>query len=236
VQERKLMGPQHSFLFRVIAFFSRLQLGYMLRSKGYPRFLVMIFVFAAGVIALGSITIIAYLTELPLLFPPLGPSAFILFYTPMSISASPRSVILSHTLALAAGLSSLWFFTLILSHANIYDPTVMDWYRVIVIALSMGLICLMMIIVKCVHPPAAASALIAAMGYLQSVEQIMGFIVAVILLVLEGIFFIKILGGLPYPLWRADPQVARNYGELAGIPATGINFWQQLAIKSYQRR
>jgi CBS-domain-containing membrane protein len=230
------MGPQHSFLFRVIAFFSRLQLGYMLRSKGYPRFLVMIFVFAAGVIALGSITIIAYLTELPLLFPPLGPSAFILFYTPMSISASPRSVILSHTLALAAGLSSLWFFTLILSHANIYDPTVMDWYRVIVIALSMGLICLMMIIVKCVHPPAAASALIAAMGYLQSVEQIMGFIVAVILLVLEGIFFIKILGGLPYPLWRADPQVARNYGELAGIPATGINFWQQLAIKSYQRR
>lgn len=236
MQERKLTGPQHSFLFRVIAFFSRLQLGYMLRSKGYPRFLVMIFVFAAGVIALGTITIIAYLTRLPLLFPPLGPSAFILFYTPMSISASPRSVILSHILALTAGLSSLWFFTLILSHANLYDPAVINWYRVIVIALSMGLICLMMIIVKCVHPPAAASALIAAMGYLQNVEQIIGFIVAVIFLVLEGVFFIKILGGLPYPLWRADPQVARNYGELAGIPATGINFWQQLAMRSYQRR
>jgi hypothetical protein len=53
---------------------------------------------------------------------------------------------------------------------------------------------------------------------------------------LEGVFFIKILGGLPYPLWRADPQVAQNYGELAGIPATGINFWQQLVMKSYQRR
>ena len=236
MKESKPMGPQHSSLFRVIAFFSRLQLGYMLRSRGYPRFVVMIFVFAAGATALGTITIIAYLTDLPLLFPPLGPSAFILFYTPMSISASPRSIILAHTLAVAAGISSLGLFNLILSSVNLYDPTVMNWSRVIVIALSTGLICLMMIIIKCVHPPAAASALIAAMGYLQNVEQIAGLIVAVILLVLEGVFFIKILGGLPYPIWRADPQVARNYGELAGIPATGINFWQQLAMKSYQKR
>jgi hypothetical protein len=36
---------------------AQLQLGYMLRSRGYPCFLVMIFVFAAGVIALGTITI-----------------------------------------------------------------------------------------------------------------------------------------------------------------------------------
>ena len=191
MQERNLMGPQHSFLFRMIAFFSRLQFGYMLRSRGYPRFLVMTFVFASGATALGTITIIAYLTELPLLFPPLGPSAFILFYTPMSISASPRSVILSHTLAVAAGLSALWLFKLILSHPNLLDPTVMNWYRVSAIALSMGLICMVMIIVKCVHPPAAASALIAAMGYLQNVEQILGLIVAVILLVAEGVLFLK---------------------------------------------
>lgn len=236
MSERKLMGPQHSFLFRVIAFFSRQQLGYILRSKGYPRFIVMIFVFAAGATALGTITIIAYLTQLPLLFPPLGPSAFILFYTPMSISACPRSVILSHTLALAAGLSSLWFFNSILSHSTLPDPNVMGSHGVFVIALSMGAICLMMIVFKCVHPPAAASALIAAMGYLQNIEQIAGFLLATILLVLEGVFFIKLVGGLPYPLWRADPQVARNYGELAGIPATGISFWQQLAMRSYQRR
>ena len=112
----------------------------------------------------------------------------------------------------------------------------MNGYRVIVIAFSMGLICLTMIILNCVHPPAAASALIAAMGYLQNVEQTLGLIIAVILLVLEGVFFIKILGGLPYPLWRGDPQVAQNYGELAGIPETGINFWQDLAMRSYQRR
>ena len=170
----------------------------------------MVFVFAAGATALGTITIIAYLTQLPLLFPPLGPSAFILFYTPMSISACPRSVILSHTLALAAGLSSLWLFNSIFSHATLPDPNVMGSHGVFVIALSMGAICLMMIVFKCVHPPAAASALIAAMGYLQNIEQIVGFLLATILLVIEGVFFIKIVGGLPYPLWRADPQIARN--------------------------
>ncbi len=154
----------------------------------------------------------------------------------MSISASPRNIILSHTLAIATGLTSLWLFNLVLPSANLWDPTVINWYRVTVIALSMGVIGLIMIIVKCVHPPAAASALIATMGYLQNIEQTSGFIVAVILFVLEGVFFIKILGGLPYPLWRADPKIARNYGEMAGIPAIGNNFWQQLAMKSYQRR
>jgi CBS-domain-containing membrane protein len=93
-----------------------------------------------------------------------------------------------------------------------------------------------MISVRCVHPPAAASALIAAMGYLANPEQILGIIGAVILLVLEAIFFNRIIGGLPYPIWRADPNFARNYGVLAGIPETGTTFWQQLAAKTFQRR
>ena len=47
------------------------------------------------------------LARLPLLFPPLGPSAFILFYTPMSVAASPRNVIMAHFLAVGAGLGAL---------------------------------------------------------------------------------------------------------------------------------
>lgn len=112
----------------------------------------------------------------------------------------------------------------------------MNWYRVMAIALSMGLTGIIMISARCAHPPAAASALIAAMGYLESIEQILGIIGAVILLVLEAIFFNRIIGGLPYPIWRADPHAARSYGELAGIPQTGTTFWQQLAAKTFQRR
>lgn len=229
-------GPQGSLLFRMVAFFSRLQLGYLIRSVRHPRFLVVMFVFVAGAIALGIITLAAYLIALPLLFPPLGPSAFILFHTPMSITASPRNVVLSHTMAVAVGIGSLGFAAMLWPNANLSDPSVMNWYRVAVIALSMGLIGLMMVTVRCVHPPAAASALIAAMGYLANAAQVLGLLAAVVLLVLEAFVFNRMIGGLPYPLWRADPAVSRNYGLLAGIPEVNTNFWQQLTTKIFQHR
>ncbi|MBW2341144.1 MAG: HPP family protein [Deltaproteobacteria bacterium] len=187
MKENQMLGPQNTFVFRVIAFFSKLQLSYLLRSMASPRFVVVLFVFIAGATAMGIITLVAYLTKLPLLFPPLGPSAFILFHTPMSVTASPRNVILSHTLAVAAGLLSFQLVGMICPGSNLIDSSVMNWYRVMAIALSMGLIGILMISVRCVHPPAAASALIAAMGYLANPEQILGIIGAVILLVLEAI-------------------------------------------------
>ena len=57
-----------------------------------------------------------------------------------------------------------------------------------------------------------------------------------VLLVLEAILFNRIIGGLPYPLWRADPKVARNFGAMAGIPDSETTFWRQLAAKTLQRR
>lgn len=220
----------------MVAFFSRLQLRYLLQTMGNPRFLVVIFVFIAGATALGIITIAAYLTKLPLLFPPLGPSAFILFHTPMSVTASPRNVILSHAMAVAVGLLSLWFVGVIYPEANIYDPSVIDLYRVMAIAISMGLIGVAMVIARCAHPPAAASTLIAAMGYLTDITKVLGLVGAVVLLVLNAFFFNRILGGLPYPVWRADPNVSRSYGLLAGIPDADTTFWQQLTAKIFQRR
>ena len=230
------LGPHRSLLFRVVAFFSKLKIGYLIRSMGNTRYIAVAFVFMTGTTALGIITVVAYLTKLPLLFPPLGPSAFILFYTPMSVTASPRNVFLSHSLAVISGLLSLWIVGMIYPEGNLYDPSVMNWYRIIAIALSMGLIGVIMVCMKCVHPPAAASALIAAMGYLENSIQIIGIIGAVILLLWEAIFFNRIIGGLPYPLWTADPKVARNYGMLAGIPDTETTFWQQLTIKTFKRR
>jgi CBS-domain-containing membrane protein len=139
-------------------------------------------------------------------------------------------------MAVVAGLCSLWVVGMIYPTANLFDPSVMNWYRVLVIMVSMGIIAVMMITMRCLHPPAAASALIAAMGYLETSVQVLGLIGAVMLLVLEAFLFNRIIGGLPYPMWRVDPKVAKNYGELAGIPGIGITFWQQLSNKIFQRR
>jgi CBS-domain-containing membrane protein len=236
MKENLPLGPQNTPFFRLIAFFSRLQLSYLLRSMGNPRVLVVLFVFAAGTTAIGIITAVAYVTRLPLIFPPLAPSAFILFHTPMSVTASPRNVTFSHTMAVAAGLLSLHIVAMIWPEANLSEASVMNWFRVLVIAISMGLIGTLMVGLRCVHPPAAASALLAAMGYLATVGQVLGIIAAVVLLVLEAIFFNRLIGGLPYPLWQAKPKIARNYGELAGAPVTETTFWRQLAAKTFERR
>ena len=229
-------APQHTLFFRVVAFVSRLQLWYLIRKINNPHVLLVMFLFIAGAVTLGTIAVIAYLTRLPLLFPQLGPSAFILFHTPMSVTASPRNVLLSHTLAVASGLSALWLVGLIFPEAGLSDPFDLNWYRILVIALTMGASGVIMVAVKCIHPPAAASALIAAMGFLNTAEQVLGVLGAMILLLLEAIVFNRVIGGLPYPLWRADPKVARNFGAMAGIPDSETTFWRQLAAKTFHRR
>ena len=236
MKEPKPSVPQQTFLFRVIALLTQFQLRYLLRNMKNTKIVLVIFVFLEGATALGTITMVAYLTDLPLIFPPLGPSAFILFYTPMSMSASPRNCILSHTMAVLAGLFSLHLFAMIFPSAGLLDFEIMNWYRVTAIALAMGLISIMMIVAKSTHPPAAASALIAAMGYLENPIQLLGIISAVVLLVLEAFLFNRLLGGLPYPVWRPDPRVSRDYGVLAGIQEVKTTFWGQLEDKMFQRR
>ncbi len=229
-------APQGTALFRVIAFMTRFQLRNVLRSTVNAELAVIGFVFLSGVTALATITLAALVTRLPLLFPPLGPSAFILFHTPMSVSASPRNVVLSHALALAAGLASLHAISAIYLDAGVRDPAVMNLYRVLTIAMAMALTSTAMIRLRCAHPPAAATALIAAMGHLTNAIQILGLLAAVVLLVVEAVFFNRVLGGLPYPLWQADPAVCRTYGVLAGMPDAGATFWQRLAAQILKHR
>ena len=100
----------------------------------------------------------------------------------------------------------------------------------------MGISGMILVVAKCIHPPAAASALIAAMGFLNSAEQVLGVLSAMILLVFEAIVFNRIIGGLPYPLWRANPKVARNFGAMAGIPESENTFWRQRVAKTFQQR
>ncbi len=229
-------GPQHSFLFRLVAFFSRLQFWYLLRSLGNKHIVAVVFVFMAGATALGIISIMAYLTNLMMLFPPLGPSAFILFRTPLAESASPRNVVMAHTLALLAGMGSLALAGMLFPEMHRLHTAGMNWHNDTAIMLAMGLTSIAMVVLKCVHPPAAATALIAAMGYLENMVQVGGTLAAVLFLVAEAILFNRILGGLPYPWWRFDAAKVKNYTIIAGIPEYGKTHWQHMVRQTFQRR
>ncbi|MGD8837823.1 MAG: HPP family protein [Desulfobacteraceae bacterium] len=230
-------GPQHTFLYRLTALFSKLQFRYLHQVSHRRDLITAVYLFSAGVTALSTITMMAYVTDLMLLFPPLGPSAFILFSTPLSESACPRNLVLSHSVALAAGLGALALVKLIFPglHEAPVDMAI-NWPHVIAIAIAMGGSSIAMVVFRCVHPPAVATGLIAAMGYLGNIVQMGGVWVAVLFLAVEAIVFNRIFGGLPYPFWRFDPNVDKMYRPLAGQAAPDTSRWQKMAQKTFHRR
>ncbi|MFH2000059.1 MAG: HPP family protein [Planctomycetota bacterium] len=236
MKESKRFGPQHTLMFRFIKFLSRLQIGYRVRTMKNPMVSVAIFAVSAGAVSLAILTVVAYMTSLPLVFVPLAASAFILFYHPMSKNACPKNVILSHLMALVAGLFSFVVFKYLFPESNILNAWVMCWPRVAANALAMGMACGGMIIFRCVHSPAAATALIASTGFIVQTSQVFGFMAAVILLVLEALLLNRILGGFPYPLWGYDAKTAEEYGELADLSNGDSSFWHQFASRTSHRR
>ena len=229
-------APQFGLLFRVVAFFTHLQLGYLLHDSRYSRRAVRIFVFMEGLSALTIIAVAAYLARLPLLFPPLAPSAFILFRTPLSRSASPRVLFLSHCLAMLLGLLMLHLCSLLFPEADLHAGDALNWPRIFALGLAMGFTSLAMILLDCPHPPATATALIAAMGYFNGFLQIFALPVAVLFLLAQALVFNRVLGGLPFPLWAFDPKAAKQYPDLAGLGDQETSYWNKVSESVFERR
>jgi CBS domain-containing membrane protein len=60
-----------------------------------------VFVNSAG--AIGLLAGLAFLTHNPFVFPSLGPTAYLFFFTPLAQTASPRNAVLGHAVALCCG-------------------------------------------------------------------------------------------------------------------------------------
>jgi hypothetical protein len=59
-----------------------------------------------AIIAILGISLIAWLLDMPVLFPALGPSAFLLFSQPFSTAAAPRQVVVGHAVGMLTGLAT----------------------------------------------------------------------------------------------------------------------------------
>lgn len=155
-----------------------------------------------GLIAIGSMALVALVTGEPFVFPSLGPTAFLLFYTPMLPAASPRNTLGGHLIGALAGYLALAVFGL----TN--DPPALassvTGARVGAAAMSLGLTSGAMVWARVPHPPAGATTLIVSLGILRDPEQLMVLMLAVALLVVQG-FAINRLAGIPYPVWRPVP-------------------------------
>src|SRR5581483_8791262 len=181
--------------------FTRLRLPWL--TEHYARIPVLaLFSFLNGCISIGLMSALALVTRTSLIFPSLGPTAFLFFYTPTAPAASPRNTIIGHAIGVLAGYGSL-----LVTGLTAAGPALavgVTWPRVIAAALSLGLTAGLMVLARSPHPPAGATTLIVSLGILTKPWQLVLLMVAVILLTLQALT-INRLAGIPYPLWN-PPQ------------------------------
>jgi CBS-domain-containing membrane protein len=157
-----------------------------------------LFAFVNGLVAIAAMSFVAFLTGEPFVFPSLGPTAFLLFYTPLLPAASPRNTLGGHAIGAAAGYLSLIVFGL--TDASPALATHVTASRVGAAALSLGLTSGAMVWARVPHPPAGATTLIVSLGIFREPGQLVVLMVAVVLLLAQG-FVINRLAGIEYPLW-----------------------------------
>ena len=169
-------------------------------AQRYARTPVLaIFSFLNGCISIGLMSALALITGSPFIFPSLGPTAFLFFYTPRAPSASPRYTLVGHTIGVLAG-----YFSLVVTGLTTAGPALavgVTWPRVIAAALSLGLTSGLMVLFKSPHPPAGATTLIISLGFITKPWLLLVLLVAVMILTLQALA-INRLAGIPYPLWN----------------------------------
>lgn len=142
----------------------------------------------------------AYATKQPLLFPSLGPTAFMFFESPLSRQASPRNTLIGHLVAVVAGVASLAVFGLY-HHPSVLVEGV-SLARVGAAALSLALTGSVLLLARSSHPPTGATTLIVSLGLLKTPRQLAAIMVGVLLLTVISWIFNR-LAGVPVSPWAA---------------------------------
>lgn len=178
------------------------QLPWLLKHHASTPILAL-FSFINGCISIGIMAGLALVTGSPFVFPSLGPTAFLFFYTPTAPSASPRNTVIGHGIGVLAG-----YFSLVVTGLTAAGPALavgVTGPRVVAAALSLGLTAGLMVLLRAPHPPAGATTLIISLGILTKPVQLLILMGAVVLLIVQA-FVINRLAGIPYPLWKPKEE------------------------------
>ena len=157
-----------------------------------------LFMFLNGFATIALLAAVAMISRTPFVFPSLGPTAFLFFFTPRAPAASPRHTIYGHAIGILCGYGALWLFGL--EHAPPAMATGVSAARVGAAALSLAATGALMILLKAAHPPAGATTLIISLGIVTRPFHLLVIEVAVAILTLQAIT-INRLAGIDYPRW-----------------------------------
>ncbi len=182
----------------VPALLAHLRLRWLLQH--FPaRVVWAIYVCINGFITIGLLALLALLTGSPFVFPSLGPTAYLFFFSPLAEASSPRNTILGHAIGLICGYGA-FALTVASSPPFGMHPGV-HGARVLAAALSLSATGALMALFRVSHPPAGATTLIVSLGIISQPKELVIIEVAVILLTAQALA-INRLAGVPYPLWQ----------------------------------
>jgi CBS domain-containing membrane protein len=156
------------------------------------------FMFVNGFLTIAILAGVAMASGTPFVFPSLGPTAFLFFFTPTLPAASPRNTLYGHAIGIACGYGSLVVTGL--GHAPPAMVEGVSLRRALAAALSLAATGALMILLKAAHPPAGATTLIVALGIVTRPFHLVVIEVAVALLTVQAIVINRI-AGIDYPLW-----------------------------------
>jgi CBS domain-containing membrane protein len=185
---------------------ARLQLTRLL-TRHAERPVWALFMFVNGFITIALLAAVAMISGTPFVFPSLGPTAFLFFFTPRAPAASPRHTIYGHAIGIVCGYGALWLFGL--QHAAPAMVTGVTAARIGAAALSLASTGALMILLKAPHPPAGATTLIISLGIVTRPFHLVVIEVAVAILTVQA-FVINRLAGIDYPAWSPRQERTRS--------------------------
>jgi len=156
-----------------------------------------------AVVVILTISALAWCLNMPLVFPALGPTAFILFASPFSRAAAPRSIVIGHGSGILCGWAC-WHVVSLLSGEAVF-PSMHGCALLLSAAMALALTCVMLVRLSCPHAPACASALIVAVGVAGNWLTVLGMAVGVVLITAEAVVISR-LAGVNVPLWAPRPK------------------------------
>ena len=197
--EKDLLNKRHTGFEHVVVLLTHLRMAWLLEHLP-PRLVWAIYVGINGFVTIGLLALLALVTGSPFVFPSLGPTAYLFFFSPLAEASSPRNTILGHSIGLICGYAA---FAITAG----FGPPFASWGgahapRVLAAALSLAATGVLMALLRVSHPPAGATTLIVALGIISQPKELVVIEVAVVLLTAQA-FLINRIAGIPYPLWKA---------------------------------
>jgi CBS-domain-containing membrane protein len=162
-----------------------------------------IYIFFASLLALGVSGLAAYLLRRPLIFPSLGPTAYLFFEQTHEPPSSPRNALIGHAVAILSGAFCLFLFGLLDNASTLQEGVTPA--RVGAAALSLAITGAVLLLLDAQHPPAGATVLVVSLGFLQTPGEMAALMAGVVLLTLACWIINRALG-VRAPAWSAKGE------------------------------